>query len=88
MLLYKLFGLVEDLEKRFFPAVIYLFKFSNENTRTISEVLGESVNLSLAGRHMFKVNNINTTSRCEICSKLTIKDTRTTQMVSFWCLYC
>ena len=73
MLLYKLFGLVEDIEKRFFPAAIYLFKFKNGNTRTISEVSGESVNLSLAGRYMFKVNNINTRSRCEICSKLTIK---------------
>ena len=60
MLLYKLFGLVEDLEKRFFPAVIYLFRFNNENTRTISKVLGESVNLSPAGSYMFKVNNRNT----------------------------
>ena len=26
-----------------------------------------------AGNYMFKVNNINTKTRCEICSKLTIK---------------
>ena len=27
------------------------------------------------GNHMFKVNNKNTGTRCEICSKLTIKTT-------------
>ena len=31
----------------------------------------ETVNL--AGNYMFKVNNRNTRTRCEICSKLTIK---------------
>ena len=34
---------------------------------------------------MFKVNNRNTRKWCEICSKLTIKNTRTTSMTSFWC---
>ena len=33
---------------------------------------------------MFKVNNRNTRTRCEICSKLTIK----TPERPFWCLYC
>ena len=31
-------------------------------------------NLFPAGNYMFKVNNRNTRTRCEICSKLTIKD--------------
>ena len=37
------------------------------------------------GNHMFKVNNRNTRTRCEICSKLTIK-TSERRLVSFWCL--
>ena len=41
-------------------------------------------NLNPAGIYMFKVNNRNTRTRCEICSKLTIK----TPERSFWCLYC
>ena len=35
-----------------------------------------------AGNYMFKVNNKNTRTRCEISSKLTIKAPK------FWCLYC
>ena len=35
-----------------------------------------------AGFFLLKVNNRNTTTTCEICSKLTIK------MTSLWCLYC
>ena len=30
-------------------------------------------NVNPAGNYMFKVNNRNTRTRCEICSKLTIK---------------
>ena len=40
-----------------------------------------------AGNCMFKVNNRNTRTRCEICSKLTIK-TPERRLASFWCLYC
>ena len=29
--------------------------------------------VNLAGNYMFKVNNRNTRTRCEICSKLTMK---------------
>ena len=36
---------------------------------------------------MFKVNNRNTRTMCEICSKLTIRAPERRQ-VSFWCLYC
>ena len=35
---------------------------------------------------MVKVIDRNTSTRCEICSKLTM-DTRTTRGVFFWCLY-
>ena len=41
-------------------------------------------NLNPAGIYLLKVNNRNTRTRCEICSKLTIK----TPERSFWCLYC
>ena len=37
------------------------------------------------GNYMFKVNNRNTRTKSEICSKLTIK---TLDMASFWCRYC
>ena len=39
-----------------------------------------------ASKCIFKVNNSNTRTECEICSKLTIKTTAS--MTSFWCLYC
>ena len=39
------------------------------------------------GNCMFKFNNRNTRTRCEICSKSTIK-TQERRLVSFWCLYC
>ena len=32
------------------------------------------------GNYMLKVNNRNSTARCEICSKLTINDNKTTPM--------
>ena len=40
-----------------------------------------------AGIYLLKVNNRNTRTRCEICSKLTIK-TPERPLASFWCLYC
>ena len=44
-----------------------------------------------AGNYMFKVNNRNTRTRCEICSTINMfnnKDTRMMPLASFWCLYC
>ena len=35
------------------------------------------------GIHVFKVNNGNTITMSEICSKITIKDTRTMPMIAF-----
>ena len=40
-----------------------------------------------AGIYLLKVNNRNARTRCEICSKLTIK-TPERRLASFWCLYC
>ena len=40
-----------------------------------------------AGIYLLKGNNRNTRTRCEICSKLTIKTPKRYQ-TSFWCLYC
>ena len=39
-----------------------------------------------AVNYMFKVNNRNTRTRCEICSKLTIKTPERRQSL-FWCFY-
>ena len=39
----------------------------------------------LANIYLFKVNNRNTRKKCEISSKLTTKNTRTTSMTSFCC---
>ena len=40
-----------------------------------------------AGICQLKVNNRNTRTMCEICSKLTIKAPEQ-RLASFWCLYC
>ena len=40
-----------------------------------------------AGNYTFKLNNKNTRTRCEICSKLTTKTSERRQ-AWFWCLYC
>ena len=40
----------------------------------------------IAGNYMLKVNNRNTRTMCEICSKLTIKTPE--RRASFWYLYC
>ena len=39
----------------------------------ITAVLIISISVFPVGNYMFKVNNRNTRTRCEICSKLTIK---------------
>ena len=43
--------------------------------------------LNPVGIYLLKVNNRNTRTRCEICSKLTIKIPEQRQ-ASFWYLYC
>ena len=54
------------------------FKLSNapkDNSKKVSYPVGI---------YLLNVNNRNTRTRCEICSKLTIK----TPWALFWCLYC
>ena len=44
-----------------------------------------------AGNYMFKVNNKNTRTRCEVCSKLTIKTAEQPPKLTIKtaeCLYC
>ena len=38
------------------------------------------------GIYLFKGNNANTKTMCEMCSKFNNKDTRTTSLTSCWCL--
>ena len=40
-----------------------------------------------ARNYMFKVNNRNTRTRCEICSKFVKKKHQNDVMTSFWCFY-
>ena len=41
-----------------------------------------------AGIYLFKVNSGNPRTMCEVYSKLTYKDTKTTSMMLFWYLFC
>ena len=59
----------------------WVLRYENEkcaDTETVSSCLGKYP----VGIHLFKVNNRNTRTRCEICSKLTIKTPERRQ----WCL--
>ena len=40
-----------------------------------------------AGIYLLKVNNRNTRTRCETCSKLTIKTPERRQWRRFWCIF-
>ena len=41
-----------------------------------------------ANNYLFKVKNRKIRKRCEICSKLTLRDSNMTSLSSFWCFYC
>ena len=47
-----------------------LLSFEHKHLSSVFETLKTTIP---AGNYMFKVNNRNTRTRCEICSKLTIK---------------
>ena len=53
----------------FFKGKVQVIYFNLKNDRTLDSV----ASITPAGNHMFKVNNRTTRTRCEICSKLTIK---------------
>ena len=63
---------------------------ANAHTREFGEITvfyAVYFDVNPAGNYLFEVNNRNTRTRCEICSKLTIK-TPERHLASFWCLYC
>ena len=61
---------------------------SNNTLRYINvNEINQNLGYRPAGIYLLKVNNRNTRTRCEICSKLTIK-TPERRLASFWCLYC
>ena len=71
------------------PAVLYPvdhnYKFTKLKTSCgIKRLAYPWLSSFPAGIYLLKVNNRNSRTRCEICSKLTIK----TPERSFWCLYC
>ena len=71
---YKVLSLVLCYLIFLFVVYFSLFKMSNIATYVEDDIP--------SGNYMLKINNRNTRTRCEICSKLTIKI-----MVSFWYLY-
>ena len=56
------------------PSLIFKKSFSTRDQMVLSSMCFP------ANIYLFKVNYKNTTTRCEICSKLTIKNTRTTSL--------
>ena len=61
--------------------------FENLGKRRFFHVLAFSTKSNPTGIYLLKVNNRNTRTKCETCSKLTIK-TPERSLASFWCLYC
>ena len=57
----------------FAQAPLLKFLFQNENIKIISKIVNLKKIHFPAGMYLLKVNNKNTRTRCEICSKLTIK---------------
>ena len=67
---------------------IIALRFSISNTKWLRlDLYKLSLRNNPAGIYLLKVNNRNTRTRCEICSKLTIK-TPERRLESFRCLYC
>ena len=56
-----------------FQNVWPFFNIMNESANLIRPVKIVILGITLAGIYMFKVNNRNTRTRCQVCSKLTIK---------------
>ena len=69
--------------------------FFHVNFNFLWKILALNSDLSLgsfemhfpANIYLFKINSRNTRKRCNICTKLTNKNTRTKSMTSLWCLY-
>ena len=73
------FKMLQLFASRFFKVclTIYTFHVKNMEFRRVFGTLWKRRNvfarIVLAGNYMFQVNNRNIRTRCEICSKLTIK---------------
>ena len=67
-----------DMLQCFLIAAIAVARHTNENYRTFHP----------SGIYLLEVNNRSTRTRCDNCSKLTIKTTERRQMMLFCCLYC
>ena len=57
-----------------------MFKVNNKDTRVTPFCVLVGEDRTQVGIYLLKVNNTDTRTRCEVCSKLT--------MASFGCLYC
>ena len=72
-----LFELITQYEFTFYLNDDFIVKFYTEDMYIINIIVIITVtyyhNYYPVNIHLFKVNNINTRKRCEICSKLTIK---------------
>ena len=64
-----------------------VYMISETTGSRLAQKFGMSGKSELAGICLLKVNNRNTRASFEICS-VTNKDTRTTPMALFWCLFC
>ena len=73
----------ETLNLIFWQCSEYVFKLID----WLQKWFGSISILYPAGNHMFNVNNKNTRTKCEICSKLKM-NTPKRRLASFWCLYC
>ena len=63
------------------------FTFQDANKKYKNKKHFRNLATCQIGIYMFKVNNINTRTRCEICSKSTIK-TPEQRLALFWYFYC
>ena len=75
-----------DLDSSLFPDDIFFYIYWQLKVVDSRHICGlrslcfiTRANLNPAGNYMFKVNNRNTRTRCEICSKLTIKTPNNTK---------
>ena len=63
------------------------FSIANHGNSDLVYSKSDVNNVFPAGIYLLKVNKRNSRTRCETCSKLTIKAPEP-NLASFWCLYC
>ena len=78
-----------ELLRCIYDSMKYLESFCG-NTECVLAIIyfyKQFLHIKYLDNYLLKVNKKNTRTRCEICSKLTIK-TSIMLMMSFWCIYC